>query len=760
MIEPFRLEVDSQRGAAREVQRHHLRTLLGESDRPTPTGVQLLDRLHFTVKGMAGRQDARRLEARLAALDGVERAQVRFETDRAVVSVLDERVGPALIASIIRAAGFEAHQVIELSSTPEERRNETHAALWTTVWMVALPALAVLISELVVGYLGLGSPRLRQFVTDAELYVTAVCLWLGRSLFSAMLQRFSLRRAAVEVPMGLAASIAFGVSVWAFFTGGEPRFELACALVWGYHLGLWLESWWLRRAQSHFRDLIRLRPRFAAVQREGGEYRISLRDLTLEDRVRVHPGELIPVDGVIESDAHCVVDESSVLGAGIQTQKGQGDEVFAGTTATSAGLSIRPTAIGEATVLGRMLAAVELARTTRSPSQRRSDRAAALVAPITLLLALGTFLWWRLGAGQLGLWDAVAPALAVLIITTPWAIGWSSAVPVMAAMTGAARRGVLMRDPAVLDEIRALDSVVFEKAGVLTHGRPEIESFEIFGRITPLRAARFILAVERQSNHVVAQAFEEYASEELAAGATDDLPEARSFRSVPGRGVIARVDDSEVVVGASALLVDKGIEHPSEPSMPGTWLYLAVDGKLRARARIYDPLREDSKDAVGRVRAAGVTPLLVTADAQQSATVLGASVGVQPANVRSAIDGAEHAQVVRVLRAAGHRTGAVGLADKDMPTLDAAHTAFAMVRRAAVPDTRHSVLLLRPGPGGLIAAFDAADRSTRVTRGNLVLSVLVMSAGVPAAMGYLPPLITVGALVASLLAVGLNGLRA
>lgn len=763
MAEELRLAVRpaAERATLREQARARLMEGVDASPPRAPAdGVQTLDRIHFGLRGLTSRWEARRLERRVRAMSGVEEVRVRFADGRATVAVLDGQVDAAALRYVFADAGLASWVLAEVATTPEDRRFEEYRGLRRNAWRTLLPAAVVIAASVVTRDLRLGSTTLRSVVTDAQLYITAATYWAGRDLFRLALSHLGWRRAGRELPLAIAAVVALGTAAWEFFNQREPWFDIAVAIVFGYHLCAWLEVWLHRVSVAHFRQLLELRPRWATVQRAGRDFRVAIRDLEPDDAVVVGAGEVVPVDGEVR-DGSSVVDESAVMGEGATVQKSVGARVFAGSVNTGGdGFVVVPQQTGDATVLGRMLQVLEDARAVRAPMQRRGDRLAALVMPGAILLAIATFVFHRLQAPELAAWAAVGPALAVLVITVPWALGWASAIPVSAGMTEAARQGVLFRDAGVLEEIRGLDAMAFEKAGTLTTGRPEVESMEVFGDIEPRDALRILMAVESQSKHALAETFFEYTREHFGDEATDSLPAARSFRTIPGRGVIARVADQEVVVGSAPLLEAKGVQPPEEPEgVPGSYIYLAVEGELRARAHIFDPFRDDSIATVGRARAAGLRPMLLTAGTANEAERVANAVGIKSDDVRAGIDAAEHGQAVRVLTAAGVTSAVVGNAGSDQPSLQAADVAFAIAEHGEVPSEPHEVILLRPGARGVITALDVAHATFRIIRQNLIASTLVMLAAVPAALGVLPPHAATGGLAFTVLMVGVNGLR-
>jgi len=762
MSDPIVLRLDPERHKKRHMRRRAILDELGYVPRDDADGgVHRLDRIQLHITGFVSRADARSLEFRLSRLDGVEDVRVSYSSERAVVSVLDNRVDAALLRHVIRSAGFESYVEAEEQVTPEEERDARHQMRVKTAFWTVIPAVIVVASALMIRHTDWIPARWLNLVNDGQLYLVALLLWQGRSLFVDAARHVGWRTAAREVPIGLAASVALCASVWQFFASAEPFFDWVAAIVAGYHATALVESWLHRRAERHFRRLIALRPSEATVRRVSGDYRIRIRDLMPTDVVVVNAGEAIPVDGVLLDSQPSMVDQSALMGAGAIVERCRDSGVFAGTTNLTTALRVQPERMGEDTVLGHVLGVVESARQTRAPVQRRGDRVAAFVAPWTLLLAVVTFVGWRTFGEGTDIWGALAPALSVLVMTCPWALGWASAVPVTVGMTHAASQGVLLQDAEALESIRGLDVMLFERSGTLTEGRPGVARMDLVGDVSLVDALSLLLAVERRSRHVVAQAFEEYGSRHLSPDAVLDVPEAQSFRQIPGQGVIAQVRGQEVLVGMKSLLAQKEIAVPSmdESLEEARHLYLAVDGQLWARALVCDPFRPDAVETVDRMNQSGVRTVLITASPTEEAVLAAESVGISPENVRAGMDTDAHGQVARAMRAAGFQVGVVGNVESDQRSLQAADVSFGLVTEGTLGATPCAVSLLRPGAGGVMAAFSIARQAFRVIRQNIIVSVLVMLAGVPAAFGQLPLHAAVLGMFLAVLLVGLNGLR-
>ncbi len=299
-------------------------------------GPLALDRIRFRLAGMSCRRDARRLERRLGRLDGVQRARVRFDDELAIVTVLDRGVEADYLEWLIRSAGFEAAVVAEDEMTPRQRRDEAHRALARRAWLTAVPAALAL--SLAIAYWAWRTFSARPpagwaegLLHNGQLLLTGLVFWNGRSMFRVFATGALPVQMRREVPLGLAAGAAAAGSAFMFLTSREPAFFVAASIVATHHVGVWLESWLLRRAEAHFDHLQALRPRAATVRREANDYELAIADLEPSDLVVVPPGGHIPVDGTVCGEA-CIVDEAAILGEGGIEQKAPGARVYAGTT--------------------------------------------------------------------------------------------------------------------------------------------------------------------------------------------------------------------------------------------------------------------------------------------------------------------------------------------------------------------------------------------------------------------------------------------
>ena len=732
--------------------------------------VPRLERLNFAVMGLASPDCARRLTRRIATLEGVLEADVRFDESRAVVAVVAGDLSGA-IEWAIRDSGFRGRLIDDAPPEPPG------SPLGRNALSTLLPAALVIGTTWLVQRSGWVDERTAAVVTDVSLYVTAAVFALGRDLFSGMVagldvpggnseqvpgaptthhfrrEHLGVRTIAREVPFGVAAIVAFAVALWAFFTQGDPAFGIPAAIVAGYHVAAWLEDLFGRRAEAHYAALADALPTWATVERAGTHYQIPVDDLLADDVVVVSGGQTIPCDGWVLSSDNCHVDEAAVRGDDAAHQRIAGQRALTGSHVLKGSLTLRPTAHGKETVLGRMLAAAEIARSTRARAQVAGDRLGAIAGPIALLAALALALW-NSAAADLSAPEAVGPALAVLIIGTPWALAWASHVAVLAGLTQAARAGVLIRGADVLDAVGELDDLVFGGDGTLTLGEPEVAALECSAGADARQVMRILLSIY-SGDPAKQRAFQRYGREQFGPDATEGLAAPRSFRVIEGAGVIATVGDREVVAGNAGLMKTKGIALTATDG--AGWLHVAAGGELLARVLLDDPIRPDTVATVGGARAAGVRPMLVTVGAADATRAFAATVGIKADDVRALTDSTEQDALITLLQAAGRRVGVVrpaGVGDATRADVE-----IGLLLGPELPAVPPAALLLRPGGRGVLQLLETARRTVSLVRQNLWLASLSMLGVIPAALGFVGPVGAVGWLLVTLLLVGINGLR-
>ena len=730
------------------------------------------------VGGMTCASCAARVEKKLNRMDGVT-ATVNYATEKARIEHPAQLPVADLIATVVRT-GYTAEPPPppepEPAPAPESGPKEHPAPDEAASFRQRLTVSALLSAPVVL----LAMVPALQFDDWQWLSLTLaapVVVWGGLPFHRAAWTNARHGAATMDTLVSLGTIAAFGWSLWALFLGdaGMPGMrhgfdltasradaastiylEVAAGVTTFILLGRWLEARAKRKAGAALRALMELGAKDVAVLRSGpagarAEVRIPVAELRVGDLFVVRPGEKIATDGTVAEGASAV-DAAMLTGESVPVDVTAGDAVTGGCVNTSGRLVVETTRIGADTQLARMAKLVEDAQNGKAAVQRLADRISAVFVPVVLLIALGTLGAWLAATG-----DATASftaAVAVLIIACPCALGLATPTALMVGTGRGAQLGILIKGPEVLESTHRVDTVVLDKTGTVTTGRMELRKAYAEGDTDETTLLRLVGALEHASEHPVARA--------IAAGAADRvgaLPEVRDFESVPGLGVRGTVEGHRVLAGRPALLEAAGIAPPPLPDDHGsTAVAVAWDGVARGVVTVADAVKETSAEAVARLRALGLTPVLLTGDTKAVAEAVAAEVGID--EVIAEVLPQEKVAVVERLKAEGRTVAMVGDGVNDAAALAVADLGLAMGTGTDAAIEAGDLTLAR---GDLRVAADAIRLSRRTLatiKGNLFWAFGYNVAALPlAAAGLLNPMIAGLAMAFSSVFVVTNSLR-
>jgi len=608
----------------------------------------------------------------------------------------------------------------------------------------------------------------------------AVVFGPGRFVFERFFASLRSRQANMFTLLGLGIGAAFLSSAAALLfpalfpqafrnpDGSPPlAFEAAAAITVLVILGQFLEQKARARTHGALAALLALAPPEACRIHAGGEEeRVPAERLLPGDLLRIRPGERIPVDGRVVEGASAV-DESMLTGEALPAEKGPGDRVAAGTLNTTGGLVIRAEAVGEGTLLRRIVALAEEARRTRAPLQRLADRVSAVFVPLVTAASGLAFLGWALWGPEPRLLHALAAAVSVLVIACPCALGLATPLSVTVALGRGASAGVLFRSAEALERLAAADTLLLDKTGTLTEGRPRLLRLDAAPGFETVEILRLAAALERSSEHPLAAALVE-----ATKGSVRDLPSPTAFRALPGLGVEGVVEGRTVLAGSRRLMEERGVDPGplvalagEEDSDGAMALYLAVDGKGAALALFEDPPRPEAREVVRRLAEEGVEVVLATGDAREPALRAARAAGI--ARVYSGLLPENKLRLVEALKGEGRVVAVAGDGINDAPALARADVGLAMGSGSGAALESAPVTLVRGGLGAILRARALSRATVRNIRQNLAWAFAYNVAGVPLAggllfpsLGFLPgPMLAAAAMSFSSLAVVANALR-
>jgi P-type Cu+ transporter len=581
---------------------------------------------------------------------------------------------------------------------------------------------------------------------------TPVVLWGGWPFFVRAVQSVQNLHLNMFTLIGLGVAVAYGFSIVATVAPGlfpdafrghggqvDVYFEAAAVITTLVLLGQVLELKARSRTSGAIRELLELAPAIARrIRNDGSEEEVSLDDLTAGDRVRVRPGEKVPVDGVVE-EGRSSVDESMITGEPLPVTKAEGDAVTGGTVNGTGSFVMRVSRVGEDTVLSQIVHMVAEAQRSRAPIQRLVDVVSAWFVPAVVAIAALTFVVWSLFGPEPAMAFAIVNAVAVLIIACPCALGLATPMSIMVGTGKGAAHGVLIRDAEALETLEKVDVVVVDKTGTLTEGKPRLVSVETFGSLDETGLLRLAAAVEASSEHPLAAA--------IVAGARDrgiEPAQARDFDSVTGQGVTASVDRSRVAVGNRKLVesltaLDEAVAERAEVlrGEGQTVMFVVVDDALAGLIGVADPIKESTPDAIRRLHVAGVKVVMLTGDSARTARAVAGQVGID--EVHADVSPEDKHRIVRELQQAGSVVAMAGDGINDAPALAQADVGIAMGTGTDVAMESAGITLMRGDLRGVAQARELSRATMRNIRGNLFLAFVYNSLGVPIAAGVLYP---------------------
>src|SRR5262245_8468355 len=564
-----------------------------------------LTRLAIPVTGMSCAACAGRVEAALRGVAGVAGASVNFAAERAEVLLPAGRVAVADLRRAVRAAGYDIPEGAGAEAGAAAEPDREEAARAREIGRLRVKALAggALAVPVVLGSFPQVFPWAPAVLADpwVQLALTLpIQVWVGGSFHRGAVSalRHGTANMNTLVSLGTTAAFAFSVAVtlWPhalMAAGGMTYYDTAAVLMTLIVLGRYLEARAKGRASAAIRALVRLAPRRARVVRDGADVEVPAEAVVPGDLVRVRPGEKVPVDGEVV-EGHSTLDESMLTGESLPVAKGPGDRVIAATLNRTGSFTFRAQRVGRDTVLAQIVRLVETAQGSKAPIQRLADRVAAVFVPIVLALAGLTFAGWWLAGPAPALIFALSNAVAVLVIACPCAMGLATPTAIMVATAKAAEHGILVKSAGALERLSRVRTVVLDKTGTLTRGRPEVTDVLARDGATAAELLRWAAGVERGSEHPLAEAI-------LARAAGLTAPAAEGFEALPGHGVTARVEGRSVVLGHARLMTDRGLEldglakEAERLEMEGkTPVFVAVDAEVRGLVAVADVLKPEA----------------------------------------------------------------------------------------------------------------------------------------------------------------------
>ena len=740
--------------------------------------------INLDIHGMTCAGCVNSVEKALGNVDGVDLAEVNFALNRAAVHYNPEIANPSVLESAVEEAGFKAQRLKDTEDAPEpsEQSEQEYLKFRSKMWLAlgfSIPLVLLAMGPM----LGFSLPN--WFAPETEplrygmlqLLLTLPVLWAGRDFYTKGISTLLHRTPNMDTLVAMGTAAAVGFSLWNLF-GTQLNaegfyFETAGVIIALILMGKSLEAKSRSHASAAISSLLKLRPKAAVLVHEGKESSISIDLVHPGDVLRVRPGSIVPADGIVV-EGSSFVDESMLTGEPLPVEKTVGDhgssgsEVTGGTLNTNGVLTIRVQSVGGQTTLSRIIRLVENAQLAKAPVARLADQVAGFFVPVVLVIAAFTGVgWWLSGASAN---EILGYTVAVLVIACPCALGLATPIAIMVGTGTGAQHGILFRNAPALEAAHRLDTLILDKTGTLTEGRPKVTQIITVDKKNQKQAQNELLklasAVEQGSEHPLGRAVVAEAEKQNL-----ELPQISEFEAQTGFGVKAVCNGNLIFVGNQALMRRENIftEVPEtlEKLIPSgsTPVFVAVDGKLTGSILLADEVRPESAEAVQNFQELGLEVVMLTGDQESSAEAVAEKTGIT--KIHAGVLPGEKSKIIKQYQARGGHVGMIGDGINDAPALAQSDVGIAMGSGTDVVLETADMVLIKNDLRHVADALRLSRATLRNIRQNLFWAFGYNVVGIPIAAGLLVPfggpalhpMLAAGAMAFSSVSVVMNSLR-
>lgn len=709
------------------------------------------EKAEFIVEGMHCVSCAQVIESGLRKETGIINAHVQFATSRLTVEFDTDEVDLVFIQKKIEEFGYKAlPKEPDPVHTLHSYHTEKSFQQFFIAFLLTLPFL-IEMGGMFLGFKG-SIPIWIQVIL-----ATVVQFYSGWPLYRSSVKALQVGVANMDVliVIGTTAAWFFSIVAWIFSVSAPLYFETSAVIMTLVLLGRWLESQSKGKTAEALQKLMRLQPQVAKVQRGGQFVTLPIQEIQVNDFFLVRPGEKIPVDGVVvEGDSS--VDESMLTGESYPVFKETGGVVYAGTINQNGSLKIKATQTGKKTVLSRMIAMMEEAQNSRAPIQKLADQISEVFVPLMIGVSILTLLMWWLSGAFFS--TALINAVSVLIVACPCALGLATPVVIVVATGKGAENGVLFREASALEKAEKLTTLVVDKTGTLTQGRPAVQEIYTVGNIKEKDLLYAAASVAHHSLHPLAEAIEKEAKKHDIK-----LDPIVGFTSIPGKGIRGVVRGVQYSIGSSRMAKEGGItvqeDLISKWEEQGKTVSVVWRGtELLGYLVIGDPIRESAKEGIQELKKLGITVVMMSGDSEKTAQAVAKELKID--QVFAEVLPEKKVTSIQQLKKQGQKVGMVGDGINDAPALAIADVGFAIDSGTDIAITAADVTLLHGNLKGVATAVELSKETLKRIRENLFLAFVYNIIAVPlAAFGMLNPMIGAFAMTLSSLSVVLNALR-
>ncbi|MCD5325201.1 MULTISPECIES: heavy metal translocating P-type ATPase [Pontibacillus] len=721
-------------------------------------GVQM-EKVELDIYGMTCAACSSRIEKVLNKMNGIQTATVNLANETGVVEYQSGVQDLSSIIAKIQKLGYDAEPRVdadEKSSQKEQELKMKRVKLLISA-LLSLPLLYTMFEHL----FGLPVPSLLMNPWVQFALATPVQFIIGWQFYEGAYKNLKNKTANMDVLVALGTSAAYFYSLSEAIQAtigatNTPHlyFETSAVLITLILLGKYFEAIAKGRTTQAISSLLNLQAKEATVIRNGEEMKLPIEQVVVGDHIRVRPGEKVPVDGTV-IEGQTSIDESMITGESIPVEKGTGEAVIGSTINKNGTITLEATKVGKDTALAGIIKVVEEAQGSKAPIQRMADVISSYFVPIVVGIALVTFIVWIAIVDPGNLPAALEASIAVLVIACPCALGLATPTSIMVGTGKAAEQGILFKGGEHLESTHHVQTIVFDKTGTITNGKPVVTDFD-----GNKDALRLVAAAENSSEHPLAQAIVQYVKDKGV-----HIPKAESFEAIPGHGIKAVVEGKRVLIGTRKLFEEENVEYSSykekmvELEHDGkTAMLLSVDGKSSGIIAVADTVKDSAARALAELKEQGIELVMLTGDNERTAQAIASQVGID--RVIAEVVPERKAEEVRKLQESGKSVAMVGDGINDAPALVVADIGIAIGTGTDVAIEAADVTIL----GGELSLIPKAIRISHQTmkniKQNLFWALAYNTAGIPvAALGLLAPWIAGAAMAFSSVSVVSNSLR-
>ncbi|WP_256204239.1 heavy metal translocating P-type ATPase [Planococcus faecalis] len=716
------------------------------------------EEIDFSIQGMTCANCSARIEKVLGKMEGVQLANVNLAMETGHISYNPNAVKPEDFVKRIQSLGYDAilNQESDEATDYKQQEIKKKTRLFWISAAFSFPLLWTMFSHF--------SFTSWMYVPDILMnplvqwgLATPVQFWIGASFYKGAYFSLKNKSANMDVLVALGTSAAYFYSVYLVLANWNMShnmglyFETSAVLITLIILGKVFEARAKGRSSDAIKKLMKLQPQHALVERGDKFVSLPILEVKTGDILLIKPGASIPVDAAVLS-GNSAVDESMLTGESLPVDKETGDAVFAATVNSNGSLRVQADKIGKDTVLSNIIRVVEQAQGSKAPIQRLADQISSIFVPVVVGIAVITFIIWYFLVSPGNFPAALESTIAVLVIACPCALGLATPTSIMAGSGRAAEQGVLFKTAESLENTKHIDTIVLDKTGTITNGRPVVTDFIPVANFDLTDLKNLAASAESQSEHPVAQAISDFGDANLNVS---------SFKAIPGHGIRAIVANRQVVMGNRRLMEGIAIDESQAEIFERdgkTVMFIAVDGQYVGLVAVADTVKENAKQAIQEMRGMGLHVVMLTGDQEQTAMAIAKQVGID--EVFAGVLPAEKADVILKLQEQGRRVAMAGDGLNDAPALATADVGMAMGTGTAIAMEAADITLMQ---GDLLRVVDAIRMSRLTVRNikqNLFWALAYNTIGIPiAAAGFLAPWLAGAAMAFSSVSVVMNALR-